>query len=123
MKDRIIFFGDRSGINPNAIRHFIATTQCSFEGNFPCPVEERAKQIMEICRQKEGLYHIIDSDPIGFAKATRSIGLRVSASNSITVIKPGSTESYDKIDDATGLRIVSLPYSLSRFPTHPTPSS
>lgn len=96
-------------------------------------IKERAEQIIQNCSRRRmqigpGLYWVIDSDPIALVEAIKSTAdgkdpLQSEILNSITMIKLGSMQGFDHADPTTGIRIVSLPCTISCFPTHPTPDS
>ena len=100
----------------------------------PCgSIKKRAEQIIQNCNRRRmqiglGLYWVIDSDPIALVEAIKSTAdskdpLQSEILNSITMIRLGSMQGFDHSDPTTGIRIVSLPCTLSCFPTHPTPNS
>lgn len=95
-------------------------------------IEERATQILQDCNLRRmqngvGLYWIIERDPQPFLEGVKSVkdgvDLQTGILNSITVVKLGSEQIFDRLDVVTGLRVVSFPSTLYRFPTHPMPAS
>ncbi len=94
--------------------------------------QERAEQILQVCNSRrkqcgEGLYLVIDQDPFSLAEAVKcAVGndnrYPPEILKSMTMIKLGAKRGTDHVDQATGLRVTILPYPLSPFPTHPTPT-
>lgn len=95
-------------------------------------IEERITKILQVCNLRrvqngEGLYWIIDRDQQSLLESVKSVkdreDLQTSILNSITVVQLGSEQILDRLDVVTGIRVVSFPPALHRFPTHPTPAS
>lgn len=94
--------------------------------------QERVIQILRDCnlrrmQNRVGLYWIIDRDPQSFLESARSVkdtvDLQTATLSSITVVQVGSEQIFDRLDAVTGIRVISFPPALYRFPTHPTPAS
>lgn len=90
--------------------------------------EERARCILENLSSRRtpgsnGLYWIIDSNPVSLLTAIRSVTapLHTDILKSTTIISFGSAFSH--VDPATGIKITILPRPSYPFPTHPTPAS
>lgn len=135
MAERILIFGDTSGMTEKDISSFVTIAHCSNGGRFDGPIEERAKQILKTLAQHReqkdnGQYVVIviDSDPLALAKATKTVAangdsLQADILQYITMIQLGTQQGSDRVDQATGLRIAHLPRPLFAYPTHPTPAS
>lgn len=98
----------------------------------PCSTpEERAARILQKCnalRIQNGAdrFWIIDRDPKLLLEGFKSAGtanLETAVLRSITMVQLSSSEFSDCLDSDTGIRVVSLPSTLYRFPTHPTSAS
>lgn len=91
-----------------------------------CSDEERIEKVVSQLekRQNRDEIYIVDRDPNGFVEAIKkSSCLQKDTLKSATLLVISSVYPFDYRDKDIGIRIVSFPNTLYRFPTHPTPAS
>lgn len=148
--ERIVVFGDITGIPADKIRQFMATIEAAghlrYGGSYPScldsselltmagitpdpasitpcrTVQERVEQILNNPSLAGSAILIVDRDPQAFIEAARSVRLTDPTSKHVTVINlTHPWQAHDLRDPITGIRVVTLP--LYCYPTHPTPAS
>lgn len=88
--------------------------------------EEKVKRVISCLQERQTgkQLYIIDRDPNSFVETIRRNSCpQKDTLASATLLVVSSARPLNYQDMATGIRIISFPDTLYRFPTHPTPAS